>query len=75
MSDKRDLDPNRRRDLEIIANLVNPGDRVLEGIGPVIPPEEWAAFLPTRIPKLGEVAYATAYHWQGAFCHTEAGRK
>lgn len=30
MSDKRDLDPNRRRDLEIIANLVNPGDRVLD---------------------------------------------
>ena len=57
------------------AQLVFPGDRVLEGIGPVIPLEEWAAFLPTRIPKLGEVAYATVYHWQGAFCHTEAGRK
>ncbi|MBE6399126.1 MAG: methionine biosynthesis protein MetW [Lentisphaerae bacterium] len=30
MGDKRDLDPNRRRDLEIIAKLVNPGDRVLD---------------------------------------------
>ncbi len=30
MTDKRDLDPNRRRDLEIIAALVNPGDRVLD---------------------------------------------
>ena len=30
MSDKRDLDTNRRRDLEIIAQLVAPGDRVLD---------------------------------------------
>ena len=30
MSDKRDLDTNRRKDLEIIAQLVSPGDRVLD---------------------------------------------
>lgn len=30
MIDRRDLDLNRRRDLEIIANLVSPGDRVLD---------------------------------------------
>ncbi len=30
MADKRVLDPNRRRDLEIIAGLVSPGDRVLD---------------------------------------------
>ena len=30
MIDHRDLDLNRRRDLEIIADLVNPGDRVLD---------------------------------------------
>ena len=30
MTDKRDLDLNRRRDLEIIADLVRPGDRVLD---------------------------------------------
>ena len=30
MVDKRDLDTNRRRDLEIIAGLVRPGNRVLD---------------------------------------------
>ena len=30
MVDRRDLDLNRRRDLEIIADLVSPGDRVLD---------------------------------------------
>ena len=30
MIDRRDLDLNRRRDLEIISALVNPGDRVLD---------------------------------------------
>lgn len=55
--------------------VVFPGDRVLEGIGPEIPEKEWEAFLPVRINGLGEIAYATAYHWEGSFCHTEAGRK
>ncbi len=30
MIDRRDLDLNRRRDLEIISDMVNPGDRVLD---------------------------------------------
>ena len=30
MIDRRDLDLNRRRDLEIISDLVQPGDRVLD---------------------------------------------
>ena len=30
MIDHRDLDLNRRRDLEIISDLVQPGDRVLD---------------------------------------------
>ena len=30
MIDHRDLDLNRRRDLEIISELVQPGDRVLD---------------------------------------------
>ena len=55
--------------------LVFPGDRVFEGVGPEIGPEDWAAFLPVHVPKLGEAAYAAAYHWKGVFCHTEAGRK
>ena len=54
---------------------VFPGDRVLEGIGPEISQEQWPAFVPELVDNLGEVAYAKVYHWQGQFCHTEAGRK
>ena len=54
---------------------VFPGDRVLEGIGPEITESQWPTFVPELVEKLGEVAYAKAYHWQGQFCHTEAGRK
>ena len=57
------------------AQLIFPGDRVFEGIGPVIAEKDWAQFLPVRVAGLGQVAYATAYRWQGVFCHTEAGRK
>ena len=55
--------------------LVFAGDRVFDGIGPQIDEIEWAAFLPVLVDRLGEVAYATEYRWQGEHCHTEAGRK
>ena len=55
--------------------LIFPGDRVFEGIGPVIEEKDWAQFLPVQVTGLGQVAYATAYGWQGVFNHTEAGRK
>ena len=55
--------------------LVFAGDRVFDGTGPIITPEEWNTFLPVLVPGLGEADYATAYCWQGDFCHTEAGRK
>ena len=55
--------------------LVFPGDRVLEGIGPDIDDAAWSTFLPTLVPDLAEVSYATAYRWLGKYCHTEAGRK
>ena len=54
---------------------VFPGDRVLEGVGPEITLADWPGFIPEVVEGLGEVAYATAYTWQGVFCHTEAGRK
>ena len=54
---------------------VFPGDRVLEGVGPEIALAQWPGFIPELVEGLGEVAYATAYCWQGVFCHTEAGRK
>lgn len=55
--------------------LVFPGDRVFDGIGPEITAEQWENFLPVTVPGLGEAAYATPYRWQEEFCHTEAGRK
>ncbi len=51
------------------------GDRIFDGVGPEIAPEEWDSFLPARIPGLGQAEYAKAYCWQGEICHTEAGRK
>lgn len=54
---------------------VFPGDRVYEGIGPVVTETDWASFLPARVRGLGEVEYAIPYYRQGRFCHTEAGRK
>lgn len=44
-----------------------------EGVGPI--EVDWDTFIPVLVEGLGEVAYATAYYWQGDFCHTEAGRK
>ena len=54
---------------------VFPGDRVMEGSGPEITESQWPKFVPELMTDMGEVAYAKAYHWQGRFCHTEAGRK
>ena len=54
--------------------LVFCGDRVFEGIGPQIGIEDWEGFVPTAVTGLGEVNYASAYRWEGKFCHTEAGR-
>lgn len=55
--------------------LVFPGDRVYDGVGPEMTVQAWAHFLPEQVDGLGEVAYATPYHWEGQYCHTEAGRK
>lgn len=55
--------------------LVFPGDRVYEGIGPVVTEMDWASFLPALVSGLAEAEYATPYYRQGHFCHTEAGRK
>lgn len=55
--------------------LVFPGDRVLPGVGPEIQMEEWESFAPSGIRGLVIVEYATAFRWEGVFCHTEAGRK
>ena len=57
------------------AQLVFAGDRILEGIGPEIDGGQWDSFLPEQVEGLGIAEYATAYCWEGRFCHTEAGRK
>ncbi len=54
-------------------DVVFPGDRVMEGEGPVT--ENWGLLMPGKIPRLGEVNYAQPCYWQGKLCHTEAGRR
>lgn len=55
--------------------LVFAGDRIYAGIGPQITQQQWPAFLPEQVEGLAVAEYATAYFWQGCFCHAEAGRK
>lgn len=52
-----------------------PGDRVYDGVGPVITAQQWAGFLPVCVAGLSQVQYVKPYFWQGQICHTEAGRK
>ena len=52
-----------------------PGDRVLEGEGPVITADRWDTFLPAAVPGLSQLAYAAPWHWEGEIQHWEAGRK
>lgn len=52
---------------------VQPGDRVMAGIGPET--VDWNSFVPVSVAGLAQVQYARPCCWQGAVCHTEAGRK
>ena len=56
-------------------HTIFPGDRVYEGIGPVITAEKWPEFIPVCVPGLAQVQYVKPCYWQGQLCHTEAGRK
>lgn len=50
------------------------GDRVMLGEGPEITTrEEWAAFIPSKVPGLVVVSYADPKYWNGKIVHTEAG--
>lgn len=55
--------------------LVFAGDRIYAGVGPVVTEEQWPSFLPEQVEGLAVAEYATAYFWEGHFCHAEAGRK
>ena len=52
-----------------------PGDRVYDGIGPVVKPPQWASFLPVTVPGLSQIQRVEYGLWLGKICHTEAGRK
>ena len=56
-------------------NAIYPGDRVIEGEGPLVDKRRWDAFLPATVPGLSQAAYAAPWHWEGKICHWEAGRK
>lgn len=50
------------------------GDKVMLGIGPEIGTrEEWASFIPAKVPGLVVVSYADPKYWNGKIVHTEAG--
>ena len=53
---------------------VSVGDKVLLGEGPEISTrEEWAAFIPAKVPGLVVIQYVDSKYWNGKMCHTEAG--
>lgn len=50
------------------------GDKVILGAGPDITTrEEWAAFVPSKVPGLAVVSYVDPKYWQGRMVHVEAG--
>ena len=51
---------------------VFPGDRVIEGVGPVV--TQWEYFVPETVAGLVEVEYTMPCYWENAICHVEAGR-
>lgn len=50
------------------------GDKVMLGEGPeIIAREDWAAFVPVKVPGLVVVNYVDPKYWNGQLVHTEAG--
>lgn len=50
------------------------GDKVLRGQGKKIANrEDWAAFIPSKVPGLVVVSYVDCKYWNGQMVHTEAG--
>lgn len=50
------------------------GDKVFLGIGQEISTrDDWAAFIPSKVPGLVVVSYADPKYWNGRIVHTEAG--
>lgn len=54
--------------------IVYPKDKVLLGTGHAITTrEEWAAFIPAKVPGLVVVEYVDPKYWRGQMVHVEAG--
>ncbi len=50
------------------------GDKVLLGEGAEVSTrEDWAAFIPAKVPGLAVVRYVDHKYWQGRMVHVEAG--
>lgn len=50
------------------------GDKVFHGEGPeVATREEWAAFIPSKVPGLVVVKYVDPKYWKDQLVHVEAG--
>lgn len=50
------------------------GDKVLHGEGPeVATREEWAKFIPSKVPGLVVVKYVDPKYWKDQLVHVEAG--
>lgn len=84
------LEPTRRRTVDTLGRReeqtfllimpgapqrVFPGDRIYDGVGPTVTEQQWAEFVPAKVPELAVAAYVTAFFWEGRLCHVEAGRK
>ena len=55
--------------------LIHPGDRIYDGIGPEVDVQQWPMFIPATVPQLVEAEYVKPFHWEGQLCHVEAGRR
>ena len=54
--------------------MVFVGDKVMLGEGPEVGTrEDWAAFIPAKVPGLVVVSYADAKYWGAQMVHMEAG--
>ena len=51
-----------------------PGDRIYDGVGPVISEDRWDSFLPETVPGLSVASYAAARYVGDYLYHWEAGR-
>lgn len=50
------------------------GDKILLGEGPELSTrEDWAAFIPAKVPGLVVAKYVDPKYWQGVLCHLEVG--